>query len=146
MNRSVLLLTISIAITACKIEVSVPEGGRVDASSGNYICTVDQTCEIDVVDLFFDETFIATPEAGYEFRGWRKEARHFCGGLSGNCRLQTAWFESFDVLTSFLESDGVFYLRPLCLIENCMPLVAATTICSGRIVRLFTSRQKTAGA
>jgi len=113
MNRSVLFLTISIAITACKIEVSVPEGGRVDASSGNYICTVDQTCEIDVIDFFFDETFIATPEAGYEFRGWRKEARHFCGGLSGNCRLQTAWFEGFDVFTSFLESDGVFYLRPI---------------------------------
>ena len=74
-----LILIAFLAITGCKIRIVVPEGGRVTTSSGAYNCTAGKTCDIDVVDIFFDQTFTAQPAQGYDFTGWQKRDRGLCG-------------------------------------------------------------------
>lgn len=99
-------------LAACKIEVIVPEGGAVKSESGTYECEAGKTCEVSVTDIFFDEVFVAHPDDGMEFTGWKKRDRGFCGGNTKPCALTTEAFEGQDHLTRFLEDDEeVFYLE-----------------------------------
>lgn len=111
-----------LALAGCKIEIRVPQGGRVVSSDGAYICEAGQTCVIDVVDLFFDETFVAEPAEGYYFSRWRERDGYLCNGETGPCRLATAEFEGNPALQAFLESDETFTLEPrFVLILDCPP-------------------------
>jgi hypothetical protein len=108
-----LLITIvSLALSGCKLEIRVPHGGTVVSSDGAYICEAGQTCVIDVVDLFFDETFIAEPAHGFSFSHWEEKDRYLCGEQTTPCRLSTAEFEGKPSLLSILESDETFFLKP----------------------------------
>jgi len=111
----VLLSMAFLALSGCKVEIKVPQGGTVKSTDGAYICEAGQTCVIDVVDLFFDETFIAEPDPGFYFGGWRKMDRYFCGGETTACRLSTAAFEGNQALQAVLESDETFFLKPVFL-------------------------------
>jgi CubicO group peptidase (beta-lactamase class C family) len=100
-------------LAGCKIQFSVPEGGSVRTESGSFECSSGQQCEIAIVDVFFDETFIAEPESGYEFLSWKKKARGFCGGKAKPCRIFTTIFANFPELLPFLVSDEIYYLEPV---------------------------------
>jgi Polysaccharide lyase 14 len=102
----------AVLLSGCKIEISVPEGGRVESYSGAYTCESGQTCSIDVVDAFFDETFQAQPYPGYTFTAWRQKAGAFCGGCNAPCLLTTKSLSETPFM-SLLESDEVFYLEPI---------------------------------
>ncbi|MCB1695032.1 MAG: hypothetical protein KDI34_02295 [Halioglobus sp.] len=104
-----------LVVTSCKIRIIVPEGGGVATSSGAYSCTSGKTCDIDVVDFFFDQTFIAKPATGYIFKYWKKGDRRFCGGASKPCRLFTTAFTGdwVEPILEWLETDEVFYLQPV---------------------------------
>jgi hypothetical protein len=107
------LIVVSLLLSACKIQIEVPAGGSVQSTSGAYSCASGKICDIDVVDLFFDEEFVASPESGYLFSGWVKKDRGFCGGNLSSCLLYTSGFEGIEALLSFLESpDETFYLSP----------------------------------
>ena len=59
-SLSRLILFIACAITAgCKLVIVVPEGGSVTTESGGYSCAEATECELEIVDAFFDETFLA---------------------------------------------------------------------------------------
>ena len=109
-----LLLTLIIApqISACRILVVVPEGGKVITRSGAIQCAATQSCPIDVDDLLFDETFVAVPDAGYVFTGWRKDQWYFCGGKRTVCSLATHFMGKNSTLRSVLSSQQVFFLSP----------------------------------
>ena len=106
------LCTMLACLTACKIVIEVPENGSIETLSGAIDCDSGETCSVEVVDVFFDETFIAKPIQGYAFDGWRKAKRHFCGGSNSPCRLFTAFFEGNDALLDILQSNAEFYLTP----------------------------------
>jgi uncharacterized protein (DUF1330 family) len=109
-------------LSGCKVQVQVPDSGRVATISGNYLCEASQTCEIEVVDLLFNETFIAQPAEGFRFEGWRQEAGYLCGKWNGPCPIITSGFEGNDALMAWLSSDAVFYLAPVfkaCETEAC---------------------------
>jgi hypothetical protein len=106
------ITTVLLALPGCKLEIRVPQGGKVVSSDGAYICEAGQTCIIDVVDLFFDETFIAKPAHGFAFLSWKEKDRYLCGGSSEPCRLSTEGFEGNPLLISILESDETFFLQP----------------------------------
>lgn len=108
-----LLLLPLVLLAACRVRIVVPEGGAVASESGAYRCNAGARCEIQVVDTFFDETFVAEPAQGYRFAGWRKRHRSFCGGNTAPCRLATSGFEGDDNLMQILESDEVFFLEPV---------------------------------
>lgn len=103
-----------LALSGCKLEIRVPQGGKVVSTDGAYICEERQTCTIDVVDFFFDQTFVAEPADGYAFTSWKAEGndRYLCGGESTPCWLSTEGFEGRPLIEAILESDEVFVLEP----------------------------------
>ncbi|MBT4518482.1 MAG: hypothetical protein HOC23_00635 [Halieaceae bacterium] len=116
--RTIVLLILLSFLAGCKLQVVVPVGGTVTTASGTYTCAAGQTCEIDVVDLLFDETFTAVPDDGYQFDQWKKKqgGRGFCATVSARhspCRLYTSFFGGWPNLFSFLATDEVFYLEPV---------------------------------
>ncbi len=112
-KATVSLLFLTLVLTGCKIKITVPAGGSVSTLSGTYSCAAGQTCEIDVVDIFFDEVFIATADSGQRFVAWQRGARTLCGGSEEPCALATtAGFAGNDLFMSILESDQVFHLKP----------------------------------
>ena len=105
-----------LTLASCKIRIIVPEGGHVYTQSGAYQCDGGQTCNIDVIDFFFDETFIANPYRGYAFRFWKQGTGRFCGKSPNPCRLLTTIFTGdwVPAVLPWLESsDIVFYLQPV---------------------------------
>ena len=111
--RTLLIGLVCVMASGCKIEVNVPEGGEVVSVSGANDCGEGSTCEIDVVDLFFEETFTPVPAEGHAFTGWAKRDRGLCGGTTEPCQLTTSGFEGNDALLAFLTSEEIFYLQPV---------------------------------
>ena len=110
---AIVLALIFVVLPGCKIEITVPAGGKVVTESGGYECFSGHACTIDVYDIFFDETFVAVPKRGYSFAGWKKKGKGFCGGKKKPCHLATKSFPGNDALMSILESDNIFYLEPI---------------------------------
>jgi len=100
-------------LASCKIAISVPEGGSVQATSGSYACGARDTCTIDVSDTSFDQTFVAWPEPGYRFVGWRGDNAGLCGGSTEPCRLRAPGTLGTPQLLPLLDSDLTFQLEPL---------------------------------
>jgi hypothetical protein len=107
-----MIVLVSFVLPGCKVEIAVPEGGRVETRSGALSCESGNTCLIDVVDVFFDETFVALPKDGYTFIQWQNRYRGFCGGRDDPCNLTTTAFPDTP-LEQFLESEEVFFLEPV---------------------------------
>ena len=113
MKRSTLIvIVLAVVLSGCKIKVTVPEGGSVKTQSGAFSCAAGKMCTIDVVDLFFDEVFVATADGEHQFIAWQGGDRTFCGGSSNPCTLSTAGFAGNSILMSFLEGDEKFHLKP----------------------------------
>lgn len=111
--RYLLVIAAVVAITGCKIEIKVPEGGSVISQSGEIdACAAGETCYVDVVDIFFDQTFEAVPAEGMKFTGWEKKKRGFCGKNMDPCRLATSGFEGNEALMPFLDTQDIFFLYP----------------------------------
>ena len=119
--RVLLVLAISLLVVGCKVRITVPEGGRVVSDSGAFSCEAGQTCDIDVSDVFFDETFRAQAKAGYFFRKWEAGDRLLCGESYQECHLFTTFFAGNAALEQFLESGEIFYLRPMFTSGSCTP-------------------------
>jgi len=111
--RALALPFLTTALTACRIEIAVPPGGKVETQSGSISCAASQTCIVEVNDTFFDETFVATPGVDYDFRGWKSGFRQFCGDRFEPCTLSTLSFGDYPALLAFLEGDETFYLTPV---------------------------------
>jgi len=102
-----------ISLSGCKLEVIVPHGGKVVTEDGSFSCGPSATCVIDVVDLFFDQTFIAVPDEGFEFTHWKENSEgYLCRGETGPCELSTAQLEGSEMGQAILESDETWRLRP----------------------------------
>ncbi|MEM8562717.1 MAG: hypothetical protein AAGF57_10810 [Pseudomonadota bacterium] len=109
-----LVAVMSVVLPGCKLKVRVPEGGTVSSTDGSFFCDSGQTCEIDVVDIFFDQTFVAeVTKDDFYFREWNALDNHLCGGETGPCALSTAQFEGVPALEAMLESNQVFFLQPV---------------------------------
>ncbi len=118
MNRvtsCITLLMASFVVTGCKIVVEVPEGGMVSGESGEFICAGAQTCEIDVDDASFRETFTAIPAETHEFRGWKHGPWNICGDEQERyapCLFSTLKYAGISGILSLLEADIPMYLKP----------------------------------
>lgn len=110
--RPVLCGLLLALLSACKITVTVPAGGRVVTEDG-FECLAGQTCEIEVDSTNFDSTFTAIAEDGYTFARWRDKTRAFCGNRSTPCYLSTSGFVDKPKLLEVLASDRVFFLEPV---------------------------------
>ncbi|GAB3288215.1 hypothetical protein [Parahaliea aestuarii] len=104
-----------LSLSACKIVVNVPPGagGYVRFNENGYGDACSENCEYDVVDIYFDRTFVAVPKRGYSFSGWKQGDRQLCGGSKEDCHISTAGFEGNDSLLAWLRTDEEFYLEPV---------------------------------
>ncbi len=101
-------------LSGCRIDITVPAvGGTIETAEGLPTCVSGTTCSQFVSYTSFDETYVAIPDAGYDFVGWKKRNRSFCGGSTKPCRLTTTGFEGNADLMAVLQSDEVFYLEPV---------------------------------
>jgi len=107
-----LLTAVFINLPGCKLAINAPQGGTVRSTDGAFVCEAGETCVIDVVDFFFDETFVAEAASGYYFNGWLELDNYLCGGEAGPCRLATTDYAGNPALLAVLESDRMFYLKP----------------------------------
>lgn len=115
----VFLATAVAVLASCKIEIETPVEGGVTTMSGIIDCAADDVCMVDVVDIFFDETFVAEPEQGFVFAGWQQKPRGFCGGQTTPCQLVTAGFEGNESLTALLNDPSeIFYLEPMFAVDR----------------------------
>lgn len=110
--KNILLLSLVFVLTACKVAITVPENADVSSKSGLIDCSAGETCIFNVVDIYFDDTFTATPHSGYEFTGWKKMHQSLCGGKTSSCHLYTTDFWGNRALLAYLELDTVFHLQP----------------------------------
>ncbi len=99
-------------LSGCKIVIETPEGGAVTSASGQNYCAPSSTCEIDVSDTYFSESFSAEAGEGYIFTGWEKRHKGFCGNSLNVCDLSTRDFGNSADLLKLLETDVTFYLQP----------------------------------
>jgi hypothetical protein len=107
---------ILLALSGCRIVIMPPENGRVTTASGAYECRpglFKVGCPIDIYDLYFDEEFIAIPDPGFKFVGWKRRDKGLCGGKMTSCKIVSGLAEDNEALIALLESDEVFYLEPV---------------------------------
>ena len=82
-------------------------------------CPADQTCSVDVSDIYFDETFVADPAEGWQFAGWKKRQGGLCGGSTTPCSINTAGFEGNPSLEAVLADPNInTYLEPRFAVER----------------------------
>ena len=114
MKRFSILILLAIAtLTACKVEIEVPTSGSVTTNSNNINCAAGQTCSVDVVDIFFDETFVAQPATDFVFTGWKRKARGFCSGGLTPCTIESSYAAGNAALTDALNNpNNIWYLEP----------------------------------
>jgi hypothetical protein len=99
-------------LSACKIVVTVPEGGKVVTEDG-FVCLAGETCIIEVTDDTFDSTFTAMPDEGYTFTVWAPKDKAFCKYRSTPCHLSTDGFAENNALMNILAGDSEFRLQPV---------------------------------
>ena len=108
-----LFLSAVIVITAgCRLEVIVPEGGRVTSASGSFDCDTATTCKSDITDYNFEEAFTAIPNTGYRFAGWSKTESNVCEGIEGTCELSLRTLPT-SLRNRIFNSDSVARLAPI---------------------------------
>lgn len=112
MVRIAVTAAVCIVLSACRIDITTPNGGAVTTESGGYACSVPSTCSVAVSDTGFSETFIAVPIEGHQFIGWKKGSGYLCGGSLAPCHIETAWFSGYENMMDLLDSDEVAYLEP----------------------------------
>ena len=117
LSKLLFIITATLLLTACKIQINVPQGGRVESVSGTYLCSSGESCVVDVVDATFDETFTAVPDTGYTFAAWQRRRGAFCAGSDRPCRLFTTLFEG-TAFMQFVEADTTYYLAPDFALSN----------------------------
>ena len=111
-NLKLLLLVAAVLLSGCRLEVIVPEGGRVTSASGNLDCNAASTCQKDITDGNFEETFTAVPNTGYRFAGWGTETQKRCTGPTDSCTLSLRALP-ISIRNRVLSSDSVIRLRPI---------------------------------
>lgn len=109
-------------LTGCRIGASVFEGGDVISASGTRHCFEGSTCEFQVSDMNFTESFTAQPRGGYEFVKWRAGDGFFCGDSTNpTCTISAVGFEGNEIIEAIVESQKMIYIMPEfnCVIEVC---------------------------
>lgn len=113
--RLLALFTAISLLSGCFLRIAATPGGSVNVVSGNFAdCRSDAECDdIPVVDFFFDETFVATPDEGNEFVRWIYAPGYWFGCRTDpEIRLFTSELEGTPAAV-FLERDNVYILSPL---------------------------------
>lgn len=108
------ILIVALLMSAgCKVHIFSHNVGGVVSASGVHNCPAGQSCQFDVVDIHFRDTFRGyAGHPNYRFAGWLAGDRNLCGGMKRPCTLITENFAGNPALLQILESDESFVLIP----------------------------------
>ncbi|TGD73615.1 hypothetical protein E4634_11390 [Mangrovimicrobium sediminis] len=118
--RCAVAAALPVVMSACRIQIDVPAGGRIEAESGELAvsCPEGGRCLLNVNAPDFNQTLIAVPNEGYEFVGWAKGEKHLFGGSTGPATLDASLATGNALLEGIVGSDEVYYLRPVFALED----------------------------
>ncbi|MYF68653.1 MAG: VCBS repeat-containing protein [Proteobacteria bacterium] len=108
---SMMFTALAVTMQGCKIMQTVSSGGSIISSSGEHDCDEAQVCEVDIPNgERFTDTFVAVPNNGYAFAGWRGSESYLCAGISPTCVVDIpASVTAYDA-TGFMTAE--FYHQP----------------------------------
>lgn len=108
-----LLISILVLMSGCKLAVIDVEGGEVQ-STASGICMPETVCVVDVTEPNFSETFTAVPNSGWYFQKWNSGDNFFCGGSTiPICALSFDGYEEPEKVEDMIASSEMFYLMPV---------------------------------
>jgi len=117
-----LLALSALALSACKVVIDVPVGGKVavvDYDVINPECRESSRCVVDIPNLHFMRSVFAYPRDGYVFVGWDTGERHLFGGeTSQELLLDSSLAVGNPILESLVNSDETYYLTPIFALED----------------------------
>jgi Leucine Rich repeats (2 copies) len=110
---SLLALMLVFVLTAgCKVEITVPEGGKVVSASHAYDCDSGKICVVEVNDFHFAEKFDAQAWEGWVFIGWKVGRGYLCQRSDSVCHLSNKGLGQYEAMSAIVESDETFFLEP----------------------------------
>ncbi len=109
------IFSLSMGAGASTLRIESPLEGGVTAVSATLDCAAGQVCDVNISDIFFDETFVAEPAPGWHFDGWKVRQSGFCVGETGNCRVNASEFEDLDILN---DPGVIQYLEPKFVVDR----------------------------
>lgn len=108
------LLSVTCLVSSCKLAVVVPQGGTVISKTGQRNCQEFTTCNFNVTDTKFSESFTANPMPGYKFVKWQGGLGFICGdSKSPVCIVSTAMFAGNTPIEAVIASDTIFSIQPV---------------------------------
>lgn len=111
-QRVLLLVGLSVLLSACKLAVIVVEGGEVQSVQSGT-CMAGAVCIHEINAADFTETFTAVPDPGWYFDGWNAGDGFFCATESGSsCVLNNANLGGNAAVQAIIATDTAFYLLP----------------------------------
>ncbi len=117
--KALLIISLAMLATGCKLALTVTSGGDVTSLSGNRDCVGGSLCEYEVTDTSFVDSFTAVPRPGYVFSKWQGGDDYQCAeSTNPTCTISTNLIESFQgpargVADTIIASGRYYYVQPL---------------------------------
>ncbi|MCX2976373.1 DUF1554 domain-containing protein [Candidatus Marimicrobium litorale] len=117
--KALLIISLAMLATGCKLALTVTSGGDVTSLSGNRDCAGGSLCEYEVTDTSFIETFTAVPRPGYVFSKWQGSKNYLCpDSTNPTCTISTAIIDTLveperGIADTVLASGTIYYAQPL---------------------------------
>lgn len=109
-----LILTLS---AGCNLEITNPQGGHVESTSGNFDC-LQTVCDFALTSSF-NETFTAVADDGWSFEGWKSGDDYQCGGSTDSCSIEADPLT--DTVAALLPTPVYSYLEPIFVQDELPP-------------------------
>jgi hypothetical protein len=113
--QAIAILAAAAMLSGCFIRLVGTPGGIAGTQSGNYPdCQAGASCtDIPLIDANFNETFVAVPDAGYEFLYWKKSPYFLFGcNTDAEATINTAFFLG-TFFEQFLSDPLVTFMSPV---------------------------------
>ena len=113
--KSLLILSLTAAVTGCKVAVIAPSGGDVTALDATRRCQGGNICEFNIEDKTFNESFTAVARPGYVFSKWAAGPGFLCpDSVNPTCVVNnTVLPTGYPAFDAVIAGDMFFYAMPL---------------------------------
>ena len=113
-TRLLVVLALVGLISGCKLALLVTAAGDVTTPLGTHDCLGPNTCEIEISDATFTQSFTAEPREGYEFKEWSSGPGFLCAGSTDStCVVSNEMFLGNTTAENFIARNDYYYLMPL---------------------------------
>ena len=86
MFRNAIFIIASVSLlSACKLILVAEPGGSITSETARYSCAAGNSCELDLPEGAFTDTFTAIPATGFRFAGWMGLCREGKDPVSPTC-------------------------------------------------------------